>query len=128
MQSSAILSTPDTLSREMVKAARNSSPIFLVPRSVSRGRLSEFYAANNLRLQHFNNNEELAAESRRLRLLGGRTPFRRASSAVSAIFEGVALSAGDFAVELTFASNQSRFAVRDAAAGQIVRLDENQLT
>jgi hypothetical protein len=128
MQSSALPTTPDLLSKEMVAAARTKSAIFLFPKSASRTRLAPFYAANNSRLQHFNNNEELAAESRRIRYLSGRTPFRRATSAVSTIFSGIALSAGEFSVELTLASNQSRFGVRDAAAGQIVRMDENELT
>lgn len=128
MQHGAVVSTPDPLSGDLVNIARSKAAVFLFPQGQSRVRLDQFYAENAGRIRHFANERELASESVRLRRLRGGTLFDRCREAVGLIFGGVAIAVGDFPIELTFASNQSRFALRDDSVGQIVRISENELT
>lgn len=128
MQSAAVLSTPDPLSERFVRAARTASAIFLIPKSVSRSRLADFYLHNLGQLRHFGSEKALAAESRRLREVAGGRLYQRAVDAIGKIFGGIALGPPEFPIELTLATNSTRFGIRDDSIGQIVRIDENELT
>lgn len=128
MTGSVALATPDSLSETLVHAARDAAALLVIPRAVSRKRLAPFYESNAASLRHFNNEKELAAESRRLREVAGQVFYQRARAAVAKIFGGIAIGPADFPVELTLATNQSRFGIRDDSLGQIVRIDENEVS
>ena len=128
MNSSTLFETPDEFSKHLLEVALNTSTILLVPKTISRKRLASFYRSNAKRLRHFRGEEELQKESYRLRDLSGSTVFQRVRYAIGKIFGGIAIGPAEYPMEITFASNQSKFAVRDDSVGEIVRIDENELS
>lgn len=128
MESAAVLETPDQLSKDLVAAARFGTSIFVIPKTVSRMRFGEFYRRNAANLRHFNDEKHLGDESKRLREIAGTTMHQRARDAVGKLFSSISIGPAEFPIELTLATNQGRFGIRDDSIGQIVRIDENQLT
>lgn len=127
MSSPIEIETPDDISRALLSRAREEAEILLIPRSLSRKRMSIFYEQNLNRLRHFSSEKELSKELGRVREMNGSTPTERVRYAVGKIFGGIAIGSSDYQMSISVAGNQSRFAVRDDSINQIVRISENEI-
>jgi hypothetical protein len=129
MGASRSISTPDTLSSQLVLRARQEGCIFVFPKRVSRLRLDGFYQDNIAKLRHFANDNQLSAEAHRLKSLAGKTILSRVQDAIANLFGSVSIGPEQFPIELTIASHQSRLtAMRDESVGHIVRVEENKVS
>src|ERR1700743_945101 len=129
MGASPSLSTPDSLSSQLVLRARQKGCVFVFPKSISRLRLDAFYQDNIAKLRHFANDNQLSAEAHRLKSLAGKTILSRVQNAISNLFGSVSVGPEQFPIELTIASHQSRLtAMRDESVGQIVRVEEDEVS
>ncbi len=124
---SGTIATPDELSREFVLRARNAADVLLIPKSLSRGRLAEFFEQNLSRLRHFDSEKELSKELGRVREMNGSTPFERVRYAIGKVFGGISIGPEEYQTTISIAGNHSRFAVRDDSLHQVVRISENEI-
>lgn len=123
-----LLKTPDPISQNIIEFARNSASVLVVPKSVAKKTLRDFYEANSTRLRHFANDEDLSRETYKIRELNGSTWLQRTQYAISKLFGGISIGSDDYQASITWGATQSRFAVRDDSIGQLVRLDEDNLS
>lgn len=121
------IATPDNLSKEIVRRARLSSDILLIPKSLSRKRLVRFFDENLSRLRHLNSEKELSSELSKILEMNGSTTFERVRYAVSKIFGGIAIGPEEYQTQISIAGNHSRFAVRDDSINQVVRISEDEV-
>ena len=119
--------TPDKLSAELVNRARSSSDVLLIPKSLSRTRLSRFFDENVSRLRHLNSEKELSRELHKILEMNGSTTFERVRYAVGKIFGGIVIGPEEYQTQISIAGNHSRFAVRDDSINQVVRISENEV-
>jgi len=127
MMSTGAIATPDDLSKELVKRARSSADVLLIPKTLSRTRLAQFFDENLARLRHLNSEKELSREHRKILEMNGSTTFERARYAIGKIFGGIAMGPEEYQTQISIAGNQSRFAIRDDSINQVVRISENEV-
>ena len=128
MTTADLLITPDPISENIVDFARNSASVLIVPKAVAKKTLNSFYGANAGRLRHFSSDDELSRETYKIRELNGSTWLQRTQYALSKLFGGISLGSDEYQASITWGATQSRFAVRDDSIGQLVRLDEDNLS
>lgn len=127
MMPTGAIATPDDLSRKLVERSRSSADVLLIPRSLSRKRLAQFFDQNITRLRHLNSEKELSKELHKILEMNGSTTFERVRYAIGKIIGGVTIGPEEYQTQIAIAGSHSRFAVRDDSINQVVRISENEV-
>lgn len=125
MTTADLIATPDPISENIVDFARSSA-------HSAEGSCEEypenFYGANASRLRHFSNDDELSRETYKIWELDGSKWLQRNQYPLSKLFDGISLGSDGYQANISWGATQSRFAIRYGSIGQLVRLDENNLS